>query len=249
MKIARPALGAAILCVCIAVLVACADYFGPVADRIQEWQTLVGAMVALMAAVYGGHFLSEQTNAAREHRADDIARRNRALKAAMPLYLSAIADWATRTAHFYVKAARCWDEEQLRFDTRRMDGETFPDLDMTLIDNIKAMMEVADDAQTNDYAMILGLLQVHAARGRDFNAHLYGDQRGGGLGTVRSEILYAARIYARAANLVGLSRPPEMIGPDDIRPTTLSGALRSMGVPGHGDLFAEIWEMAGNAEL
>lgn len=67
-------------------------------DGAKGWQDLIGALVALFAAFLGARYLDRQTRQAARIEADRKERARAAVRAALPLWLSAICEYANDMA-------------------------------------------------------------------------------------------------------------------------------------------------------
>jgi hypothetical protein len=66
--------------------------------RVDQWQTLIGAGAALLAALVGAYFLHRQTEQGARFESDRLGRQHAATRAALVIPLSQVCDYAETTA-------------------------------------------------------------------------------------------------------------------------------------------------------
>lgn len=74
------------------------DWLVDISSCWYDWQTLIGASIALLGAWLTVSKLREQISESKNQRKDEIARRHRAARVALPLTLAAVSDITTEIA-------------------------------------------------------------------------------------------------------------------------------------------------------
>ena len=183
----------------------CRTVIVPVTTIAWSWQSLLGAISTLLAAVYGAWFVLRQIQQNDQQEQDRKARRLRAQRASMPLVMSDLCDFAEQSVERLKRALPL----ALRYGS--VTGTRFaphaPKLAPGAVKEITAMIEAADDAEADAYIDLLAELQVHLARWRSFEADLTARRNGRVPRDIEIEIVDAAEIYARASNLLAVARP------------------------------------------
>ncbi len=212
---------------------------------VDDREALLAGVLAVTAAAAGVIYVQKQIKQAEAHERRRLRRRYRAQKAAMPLTLSSLCDYAKESA---------WKLSQCRDLLRRQQHPSLealgefepPKLSVEVVTALQRMVEASSKSRAKPFIALLSDLQVHTARWRGLMESLVGDRPGVGyaVGYFDSEIVEAAELYARASDLFAVTRPdPE---PDIAAPTTLSSALRLMGFRGTG--YASINELAAQRD-
>ncbi|GAA0215697.1 hypothetical protein QOZ96_000686 [Brevundimonas nasdae] len=183
----------------------CRSVIVPVTTIAWSWQSLLGAIFTLLAAVYGAWFVLRQIQQNDQQEQDRKARRLRAQRAAMPLVMSDVCEFAEQSVERLKRAlpvARQYGSVTgNRFTVRA------PRLASDAVKEITAMIEAADGAEADAYIDLLAELQVHLARWRSFKADLTARRKGRVPRDIEVEFVDAAEIYARASNLLAIARP------------------------------------------
>lgn len=205
----------------------CAVALAPVTDAAFRWQSLLGAVFALLAAMYSAWFVLRQIQQSDQHEAARLARRRRSQRALMPLVMSQICDFAEVSADRLTQALSvALRHEQGHAD--RIDLEA-PRLDAGVFKDITAMIEAAHDDEADPYIELLSELQVHLARWRGI-ANDQGRRRDKLLvRSIEEELVDAAEIYARASNLLASARPAHVA---EGAATTRVGGIFLLGLHG-----------------
>lgn len=183
----------------------CRSVIVPVTTIAWSWQSLLGAIFTLLAAVYGAWFVLRQIQQNDRQEQDRKTRRLRAQRAAMPLVMSEVCEFAEQSVERLKRAlpiARRYGSVTGTRLTLRA-----PKLAPAAVKEITAMIEAADGAEADAYIELLTELQVHLARWRSFEADLTARRNGRVPRDIEIEIVDAAEIYARASNLLAVARP------------------------------------------
>ncbi|WP_024352786.1 hypothetical protein [Brevundimonas naejangsanensis] len=203
----------------------CRSVIVPVTTIAWSWQSLVGAIFTLLAAVYGAWFVLRQIQQNDRQEQDRKARRLRAQRAAMPLVMSEVCEFAEQSVE-RLKRALAVAKQHGSVTGTRMTPRA-PKLAPGAVKEITAMVEAADGAEADAYIDLLAELQVHLARWRSFEADLRARRNGRVPRDIEIEIVDAAEIYARASNLLAVARPGRR--PDE-GPMSRRSALTVLGL-------------------
>lgn len=189
-----------------------------------KWQGLLGSVFTPLAAVFTGWIVLRQMQDTRAHERERIQRRWRAQRAAMPMVMSRICNYAEQSAaRLRIILADAQNEDGVKGD-RYANG--VPILDEASLGHVIAMIEAAEsDAEAAAYQALLNELQVHEARWRGFvGKSLHAERRLPD--QVIVEITDAAEIYARASNLLAQARSSGQVSD---KPMTRASALFLLG--------------------
>jgi hypothetical protein len=195
----------------LAILAASKDDAGAtlpavISPVVREWQSLLGALFTPLAAVLGAWAVLRQIQENNAHEAARLRRVWRARRAAMPMVMSRVCDYAERSAALLREARATADSEHVVVGSR-FAGKA-PQLEEVTLNHILAMVEAAQtDREANAYQQLLHELQVHASRWRGFTGASGQQPERYFPHDVDAEIVDAAEIYARASNLLVMARP------------------------------------------
>jgi type II secretory pathway pseudopilin PulG len=189
---------------------------GPVTQVERGWfydyQTFIGAMIALIAALIAAEIARRQLKAAREQIVEarrqtdlDRAGRLRAARASFPAVLSAICDYADATARALYGAwpavARLYPNDVDEAQDYRITAE-IPPFPVGTLDALERVVELTSAEDVADrIESLLREAQVLGARTRKLET---GDNLT--VGHLSAYILQAASIYARAESLFEYAR-------------------------------------------
>lgn len=213
----------------------------PVTTIAWSWQSLLGATFTLLAAVYGAWFVLRQIRQVDHQERDRKDRRRRSQRATMPLVMSETCEFAEQSMERLTKALPI-AQRYGRITADRLMLRA-PKLSPAVVKEITAMIEAADGSEGDAYIELLGELQVHLARWRSFEADLKARRNPRIPRDIEVEIVDAGEIYARASNLLAVSRPVQRR-----EETAMSrrGALLLLGL--HDDLYAAAVTYAENMD-
>lgn len=205
----------------------------PLTRTIDRWQSLLGAVLALLAALSSAWLVLRQIRQSETHEAGRIARRRRSQRALMPMVMSQVCDFAEESCDGLRQALAI----AARHEAGQPDPVNLcaPSLSDGVIKDIVNMIEVSQGAEADAYIELLSELQVHAARWRGLAS---GKDRVVRM-SIEEEFVDAAEIYARASNIIAADRPAvAILG----KPTSRVGGVRLLGL--HGPEFDGVEELA-----
>ena len=179
---------------------------------LKDWQTLVGGVLAIAAAVLGGLFILNQTAESRRQEQARLARQQAAARSVLPLALSGLVEHAERIA-VALDALRA---TAVRRIVRAPTGTTFtaPQVDPKVIEPLRSVIESASELIGDRVAQVIAEVQVLDARVRSVEKSLHPASHGIMPGTsslvttynLIDYIINAATIYARSAALFSYAR-------------------------------------------
>ncbi|MDO9499345.1 hypothetical protein [Falsiroseomonas sp.] len=105
--------------------------------NLERWQTLIGSMLALLAALIGALLLRRQIKQAEDHENARITRRDIAARSALPVFLEQISEFCVELAHrlgkLYQPTHIAIPRDLLRsFQPRTMSQEALSSLQSTM---------------------------------------------------------------------------------------------------------------------
>lgn len=197
---------------------------------LQGWQTLTGALVALLAAYIAFRNTKHSLNQAARLENNRRGRKHAAVRAVLPLALAQISGYAERSA-------RALNELLGKCTGETLPHRTAPE---TLVqspptETLKTLADFIEYSDTLDVRVLeatAAWIQIHDSRVRG----LFDDNRSAGSGhvIVRSEIeghiIDAASIYAGAASAFDYARRREETLPTELSWDDVRSALRNMRV-------------------
>ena len=194
----------------------------PVLEAFGKWQGLVGSLLGLIAAGVAAAYVVMQIRHAQDLENGRVVRSRRAWRATMPQAMSILIGYATDSYHALIQQQAIATTPAGLVDHNNPVSEV-PALDAQVLSDIRAMVEVAEDSEAEQYVVLLNDLQVHRAR---WAGRLCQLARGDNLtaAELETEMVEASELYARASNLLGVVRlggPPREL-------TTRMAALRQM---------------------
>jgi hypothetical protein len=204
---------------------------------LYDWQTLLGAVLAVAAAVIGSVLLWRQTRLAGIHEEERRRRRFNAARATLPATLSVIMRYlhqaARRLKAIHGPAGQFgYGNEALRFDPPQ-----FPD---EVAAALERMIEATGTNEVADWvADLLSELQTFGAR---LDGLTEADTARASLQlSVEDYLLQAARIYSQTARLFPFARRHKEGVEYDPKATSVELALHLLKI---GDQFSRLYERA-----
>jgi hypothetical protein len=174
---------------------------------LHQWQTLVGGLLAIVAAWLGVSMIKRQIGQADKHEQERNRRRLAAARVVFPLTLSSLCGYATNSAHYVLAILATRRGNSIPRDTSySLQGPSLPD---DAIQGLMAMAEAADEEVSAIIWRIADRIQVQYARLSEVHSAM-GGQRPGSVITADNLEVYlidAARIYALATSLFSFARP------------------------------------------
>ncbi|MFC3080122.1 hypothetical protein ACFODL_18625 [Phenylobacterium terrae] len=198
-------------------------------QTLKDWQTLVGGVLAIVAAVVGGSFVYNQTAVARRQEKERVTRHHAAARAVLPLALSGMVE--------YVEQATV-ELEALRATAagHRVRGGTVPPfaapkLDAEIIGALRDVIEGASKEIGERVAQVIRDFQVLDANLRTIPKRVTPFHTSLTTFDLDSYQLRTAEVFARCNDLFAYARGEED-GPPAAYPTvnSLTSALTLLGL-------------------
>jgi hypothetical protein len=135
------------------------------AGWVYNWQTLIGAIVALVAGVLAYLAVRRQTNAQIRDATDRRLRIARSYRAVLNQDLSSIWDYTKQCADVARSALETLQAEKRDFLHRRQrDHFRCPELQSQVSDHLRQLIENLDDHNATQVADLVGCYQIQRAR-------------------------------------------------------------------------------------
>jgi hypothetical protein len=163
---------------------------------LQSWQTLISAMVALVAAGVAYWNTNRLVRQAEELEAVRRSRKHAALRAVLPLALSKVVDYAEGSAHRLQDLLQKCADESLPRGAATPEHHLKP-LPSDTLQTLRDFIEYSDQLNVAVLESTLAWIQIHEARVRDLVEPPPG--RITTRTSIESSIVDAATIYAGAA--------------------------------------------------
>lgn len=192
---------------------------------LYDWQTLVGALIALGAAIWAGNYVRAQINQAERLDYDRRQQRFIAARSTLPLTLSSMSSYATNMG------ARLKTYHQ-HIVNENLHGLLFEPISppADAIAALERMIEASDIASLNlMIRKMLSEVQLLQARAEELARPNLGD-RVGIPPNIETYILQCAVIYAQAAALFDFARFSSDSPPDHVEWASAYNALSVIGV-------------------
>ena len=169
---------------------------------LYNWQSLIGAILALSAALFGARLLLKQINLSEKQEAERQRRRFAAARARMPLLLSEISSYAHEVARYLVDIHGL--AGQLGFGAIGFPQQA-PTLGSEIPSSLERLIEsTGDDRLSTKLSDLLASLQVINARTSEIprlSPHMVGLQL-----MFEDYLIQTAEVYADATSLFAYAR-------------------------------------------
>ena len=191
------------------------------------WQTQVAGVLAIGAALLGAAAVLHQTGANRQREMDQLARRAGALRAAMPMIIDGVSQYAFDCARVYDEPWRAGCDPIVQ-----RPAAPFPDLPPGIVDAVVAFLEtIGIGPGGRQFTTLLRDLQIYRARARDTS---YRAEAGNTSILVRHTLIGravdSASIYARCERLFVYARSMALTEVGDITSADVEKAVRLLPV-------------------
>lgn len=195
---------------------------------LEKWQTLVGAGIALLAAVIAVWNTTRSLQDARELEQNRRVRKHAAVRALLPLALSQVLDYANRSAWSLNGLITSCQNNVLPAMTAS--ARVVQPIPKETLNGLAEFIEYSDTIDVRVIKSTVALIQIHDARVREL-VEANSNPAGGRI--VRQEeiergIVNAASIYAGAASVFEYARRRQDHIPQDISWDAVRRALRNM---------------------
>jgi hypothetical protein len=189
----------------------CHDFSG----CLYDWQSLIGAILAISAAAIGSILLYKQILQSDRHEKKRVERRLIAVRASLPLTLSQICEFASDSFGQLLAARSERSDDELG---PLAAGFSPPSIPMTVISALQEVLEATDDPKIIDLiSEIIREIQLISAR---CNSLLDPHEISGNFricGKMDEYILQCARLHAISGSLFPFARRETDSSPDCIK--------------------------------
>lgn len=208
---------------------------------VDDPETLVSALLAVVAAAVGSYFLYRQITQSDAHENKRRHRAYRAAKAMTPLALSEVCDFAGACLGEWVRA-----RDHVLILNRGVDVGSLeielPTLSTESIAILRAIIEAAPKKECAPFVRLIRDVQVTIARTRSLTQTINSPGRRPILHSITGQMLELLELYAQAARLMPYSRGEADI-PEDVRPNAddIRNAIQVYGwwEPNEPDLWEQ----------
>lgn len=204
---------------------------------LKDWQSLVGGVLAIVAAGVGGLFIVAQTKELRRQENDRRLRRHKAARAVMPLALSATCEYTKNCATVLRQILSSAGSGGIPTSP---DYPSFPDLPRGVVKEFAEIIESSSNEGATALSDLLKDLQIFSSRLRSLSADLSSASSIITAHNIENNIADAAELYAKAETLFeyarGKTESVPISGPDAGRVFT---ALAIMGLHGPSQYLTE----------
>lgn len=194
----------------IALFASWLSIFGPISNGfgawLHDWQTLVAALVAIVAAGVAFHNTTRSLNQAEELEKRRRSRKLAAIRAVLPLALAKITEYAARSARNLDRLVEVCVGRELPPNSAQ--ESLITPLPSETLKALTEFIEYSDEIDISIAELTVGLIQIHDARIRDLidaNRDQTG-QRGVAKESIMGCVIDAASIYAAASAMFGYAR-------------------------------------------
>jgi hypothetical protein len=189
--------------VCGKWVVSSLEYF-VLLQWLKEWQTLVGAGLAIVAAWMSVAAIKAQIAQAERHETERRRRQFSASRAILPLTLSRLTEYAASCAEMLgVLYKRSQGEI---FEPESIAGLSMPKLPSDVISELKDFVNACDEREAEAVANILRHIQIQSARIQDLFYNIHSRKVLVLVVNVENYIIDAARLHAMASSLFDFAR-------------------------------------------
>jgi hypothetical protein len=207
-------------------------YWSEIFDAIRPWQTLIGAVVAVSAAFFAA--LIAWKNVGRQIRqAADLEKQRRsrkqiALRAVLPLSLSAISEYGEQvTQAFHNLLGQCVEGSLPHIGVQ---VPPFPEAPSSTIEALAEFIEYSDTLNIQLFENLLSRIQVLSARTRALLSDIANANDVQIITSywIETNMIQAASVYAGAARAYDYGRRRSNDLPTDVSWDGVRQALRNM---------------------
>lgn len=204
---------------------------------LYDWQTLIGAMLAIAAAGVSVWYLRKQIAQVDRHEEGRLRRRLAAARATLPLTLSGVIDYVEAVAN----GLRDFHDE---LDTSgwvsgdiALDVPTSP---IALVPSLERMIEATSEVRISDrLSDLVSDIQILNARLADAGAR--GEYSSVSKNWISAQMIQAGLVYAQAASLFGYARRTSGSVGGEIEWDNIKGSLNGLQI--WEERYPGVWEM------
>lgn len=204
---------------------------GGFVSQLDRWQTLLGGFLAIGGAFIGGAFIMRQVRSADRHVAEQLARRNDADRAMLPLALSEIGRYARECASALsdlVGVRRVNPDQIIQL------AKNIPTVPSEAVRLVRDLIESTSDPELRGrFSFLLNKLQVQSARLLGIKA----EGRNAGH-IIQDYYLDAVEISALCSGMFDFARRESETVPPRVSAKDMLSTLNLMGA--YGSQFDEV---------
>jgi hypothetical protein len=203
---------------------------GQLGCSLEKWQTLIAGLIAIVAALIGGHFINRQIRVTKDLEATARSRRFDAAKAVLPLTLSSLTDYAIASNRMLKAIHATATHGSI---PKQANPELAPIVPAEIVDDLRSLIELSDEPLRISVVDLMHQIQVQFSRVRSMVANLkdgYDDDFTITTLNVENYMIDTADIYARCSMLFDIARGNSAQPPGAPRQTDIRVALRQMGI-------------------
>jgi len=206
---------------------------------LERWQTLIGSLIAILAAVIGAYYVQQQIWLAKAQEQERIDRRYDASRAILSLTLSSVILYA-RACTNYLKPILVQSAGGA-IPTTAIPTSEPPQIPPETVTQLRDMIEAAPKAVRIDLSRLLTNIQIEDARLADLPEGIVNPSRIVTKSNIESYILGAAEIYAICEQFFQFARREVDKPSINLTNNSLSTALHVLGFPDYeyGPLHAQ----------
>jgi hypothetical protein len=201
------------------------------APWLHEWQTLVAALVALLAAVIAIHNTTRSLRQAADQEISQRQRKHAALRAVLPLALAQVIDYAQRSARALNALATQCEHNQFEQLVRNAAPQNL--IERPPSETLKALADFIEYSDTVNVVVLedtVAWIQIHDSRVRKLVERNHDPTQIVVRREIMDSVVDAAMIYAGAGAVMQYSRRQTEHLPQTAPWPQVNAALINMGV-------------------
>lgn len=194
---------------------------------LYDYQTLIGALLALAGAWWGVSAIWHQIGSAEKLEADKWQRGRDAARATLPLVLASITIYAEKCAPLLVDLLDECVEQALPKTASIPD---FPPVPTEAISGVRGMMEFSTDLERRFLSTLLSKIQIQSSRVNGMKQNHARAEHSLMSMNLQAYLIDTGVIYARSAALFAFGRGTEDTMPSDILNSEIASAFHNMAI-------------------
>lgn len=196
-------------------------------DVVQNWQTLIAGILAIVAAFIGGYFINGQIRASKKMERERIRRQHNAFRSVLPLALSIVIEYAENATTILRQIHGTANNGRI--------GPTatppnFTGIPSEVIEVLRSTVETSEEAVASPIEELLGKIQITGARLRDLHRRMQDPSSVVIPVNVESLMVDCATIYARTGTIFLYARRASETIPAELSYKSVKEALSLMKV-------------------
>ncbi|MGN6311723.1 MAG: hypothetical protein ACTHNN_19455 [Xanthobacteraceae bacterium] len=196
-------------------------------EAIKPWQTLIGSLIAIAAALVAVWNTTRTLKNGRELEAFRRCKKRDAIRSVLPLALSEISDYAESCADALSPLEGKCDEGLLHHHD--VSAPELPPLPTSSIQVFSEFIEFADEIDVSVVTRLVGKVQILQARLRSLRTKILQQSEVTGESTIQDLIVDTAILYAYASACYDYGRGKVATMPTTIDWAGVRSALNNMG--------------------